>query len=78
MLLGQRSALMHAYNRSCAFSADAVQLDNLNQAEALMFMARWMLENNPNKPRLTLPDGAAEAAAEAAANARQKQAAMVM
>ncbi|KAI8468215.1 MAG: nucleoside diphosphate kinase [Monoraphidium minutum] len=41
-------------------------------SEALSFLAHWMLDNNPNKPRLVLPEGAAAAAAEAAAAAQRR------
>lgn len=44
-----------------------------SQTEALTFLANWMLDNNPNKPKLVLPEGAAAAAAEAAARAQQQK-----
>lgn len=48
-------------------------MSSTQQAEALAFLAKWMLDNNPNKPRLVLPEGAAASADAAALAAQQRQ-----
>ena len=39
----------------------------------MAFLAKWMLENNPNKPCLVLPVGATEAAATSALEQQRRQ-----
>jgi hypothetical protein len=44
------------------------------QTEVLKFLAQWLLENNPNKPRVLLPEAARVEAEASATAARERQA----
>jgi len=55
-----------------ALTALAKAKPSSGKAEALTFVAYWLLENNPNKPRLVVPEAAKSEARAAVARKQQE------